>query len=59
MLAPSGVLTLEVPDVLRVIGRTRLVGLRHTDVVLPSIGHLQQLVALDDARRQRCTVALW
>lgn len=44
VLRPSGVLTLELPDVLRIIGRTRFDGLRHTDVVLPSIGQLQQMV---------------
>lgn len=45
VLRPSGVLTLEVPDVLRIVGRTRFDGLRHTDLVLPSIGQLEQMVA--------------
>jgi len=45
VLRPAGVLTMEVPDVLRIVGRTRFDGLRHTDVLLPSIGQLQQIVA--------------
>jgi len=45
VLRPSGVLTFEVPDVLRIVGRTRFDGLRHADAVLPSIGQLQRMVA--------------
>lgn len=44
MLRPGGVLTLEIPDVLRVIGRTRLDDLGHADRVVATIGQLQQAV---------------
>jgi ubiquinone/menaquinone biosynthesis C-methylase UbiE len=45
VLRPGGVLTFEVPDLLRVVGRTRFDGLRHTDLVMPSLRQLQTLVA--------------
>lgn len=44
MLRPGGVLTLEVPDVLRVVDRTRFDDLSHADRVVPSIGQLQRAV---------------
>jgi SAM-dependent methyltransferase len=45
VLRPGGMLTLEVPDVLRIIGRTRIDALRHTDLVIPSLRQLQEIVA--------------
>jgi SAM-dependent methyltransferase len=45
VLRPGGVLTFEVPDVLRVVGRTRFDGLRHADLVMPSLRQLQQMMA--------------
>lgn len=45
VLRPGGVLTLEVPDVLRIVGRTRFDSLRHTDRAIPSLRQLQELVA--------------
>jgi SAM-dependent methyltransferase len=45
VLRPGGVVTFEVPDVLRVVGRTRFDGLRHTAGLLPSIRQLQAIVA--------------
>lgn len=44
VLRPGGVLTLEVPDVLRVVGRTRFDAVRHTDRVIPSLRQLQDMV---------------
>jgi SAM-dependent methyltransferase len=45
VLRPGGVLTFELPDVLRIIGRTRIDALRHTDPVIPSLRQLQEIVA--------------
>lgn len=45
ILRPGGVLTFEVPDVLRIVGRTRFDGLRHTDLAMPSLRQLQHMVA--------------
>jgi SAM-dependent methyltransferase len=46
ILRPGGVLTFEVPDILRVMGRTRFDGLRHTDLVIPTLRQLQRMVAV-------------
>jgi len=45
VLAPGGVLTLEVPDVLRIVGRTRFDSVSHTDPIIPSVGQVQRLIA--------------
>lgn len=45
VLRPSGMLTMEVPDVLRIIGRTRFDDLRHTDRMLPTIRQLRRVAA--------------
>jgi SAM-dependent methyltransferase len=43
VLRPGGVLTIEVPDLLRVVGRTRFDAVRHTDRVIPSVRQLQDM----------------
>ncbi|HSK97510.1 MAG TPA: methyltransferase domain-containing protein [Euzebyales bacterium] len=44
VLRPGGVLTLEVPDLLRVVGRTRFDAVRHADRVIPSLRQFQDMV---------------
>lgn len=44
-LRPGGVVTFEIPDVLRLVGRTRLDGMRHADRVVPSVRQLQRMLA--------------
>jgi C-methyltransferase C-terminal domain/Methyltransferase domain len=44
VLRPGGVLTLEMPDLLRIVGRTRFDAVRHTDRVIPSLRQLQDMV---------------
>ena len=45
ILRPGGVMTLEVPDVLRVVARTRLDEVAHTHRVVPTVGQLQRTVS--------------
>lgn len=45
VLRPGGVATLEIPDVLRVVGRTRFDDLCHANRVIPSLAQLQRAVS--------------
>lgn len=45
ILRPGGVMTLEVPDVLRVVGRTRFDEIAHTHRVIPTVAQLHRTVA--------------
>ncbi|HSK96190.1 MAG TPA: methyltransferase domain-containing protein [Euzebyales bacterium] len=48
VLRPGGVVALDMPDALRVVGRTRIDGLRHSDPLLASIDQLQHMLAVHD-----------
>ena len=45
ILRPGGVMTLEVPDILRVVARTRLDEVSHAHRVIPTVAQLQRTVA--------------
>lgn len=60
ILRPGGVMTFEIPDVLRIVGRTRVDELAHAAPVVPTIGQLQRTLAtlgLDLVDVERAEVA--
>lgn len=67
ILRPGGVMTLEVPDVLRVVARTRLDEVAHAHRVIPTVGQLQrtvtafgcELIDVERAEPDQARLRLW